>query len=338
MSKKQAAFFLMGYSPQESSYGGGVADEYLTNWFQTEDPVLVETEGEESTDEEEVKGYVGISPNGIWRKQSKGKLTIATKPNLDLLGFALKSIFANDTVTPGSGYYNHQFDPTTTDIEAPDTFSLVTAENVNDTDTYWKHNGCAVESLKVEWSIDNPDGLMTIEMMTDGEPESGSGFSGPAAGDALKGTRVRLHHLAMTLDGTDDVSSLLRSVTVTFQSEIKSELRVTRGSKVGEIFYGENAPNVSAEVTLKGSEGDTNWSHWNDGDEFEFDLQGVVATHDNFQINFPLATIPRSIGKIADMENGVVPVLKFQLRPVNAGTHYLLIVENDVVEYLGVLT
>lgn len=341
MSKRQAAWWLMGYTPAETSYGAGVASGSLDKWFRTEEPLLMEWGGEETDDANEIKGYVGASEDGIDVTKKRGQVSVTMKPNVQVLGFLLASMFANDSVSGASDPYTHETVQPSTAVIRPKSFSIITGEDRSETATQWKHDGVVPTSIRLSWSQDNPAGEMSFTFLTDGDPTDASSVTAPDVGDALKGDRLRFEHIAMSLGAQGSASAItssLRSLEITIEGDIQEEQRASRGTAVGTVFHGQNAPTVSVNIVMEGQEGDTIWGYWNNGTLLEFLITITNSADRKLILDVGSTRIPRDSGQIATIENGIVQVLNLNFNLLynpTDGTRYTFQVLNDVAAYLA---
>jgi hypothetical protein len=343
MAKKQAAWWLIGHTPRAAAYGTAVADGSLTKWYRTDDPILLDYGGEEVTDENEVKGYDGVSEDGVYHTKSRATVTVATEPSLELIGHFLAQMFGNVATTGAADPWTHVTIQPGLELSRPYSTSMITGEDRFSADSTKKHNGVVPTSINLSWSQDTPEGSMSVGLLTDGEPAV-SAVSVPAVGTSLRGSRVRLEHFVIQLGPQGamvNVSALVRGIEISMESSYAEEQRASRGTKLGTIFYPELGVSVQTTLILEGIEGDARWEYWNAETLLELDLTATVAAGPparSFKLTAPAVWIPREAGQIASIDGGIVPILTLPLRKrykVASATAYTFTTVNDVPAYMA---
>ncbi len=157
----------------------------------------------------------------------------------------------------------------------------------------------------------------------------------PAIGTSLKGDRLRFEHVTCKLGplGTEDLSGVFRKFSLKFSADIQEEPRASRGTKVGTIFYGADAPKVECSLVLEGRKGDTVWNYWKNRTALKLDFTAALSASRSLQIQANSVEIPKDSGDLVSIENGIVPVLTLPLRfhYVSAdASAYIITVLNDI--------
>lgn len=341
MSKIQANWWKIGHAKREPAYGTQMLNADIDLWYRTNEAVIAEWGGEESTDEEEIKGYVGVSGDGVDVVKKRGQITIQAKPNAELIGHFLKSMMAAESVAGAADPYTHTIKQPTTAVIRPQSFSVITGEDRHAATSFLKHGGVVPATLELNWAQDQTEGSLSATLVTDGVPTDASAVSAPTA--SLKGSRLHWHHLTASLypagDTPINISSIIRSCQMTFDAGLEEEQRASRGVALGTVFHGRNAPTCQVNLVVEGVEGDTIWSYWSAGTKLrlvlDFSDGGTPARQFKLEGD---CWIPRDSGQIASIDNGIVQVLTLPLRFRYNDTDtssWIANVKNGVAAYLA---
>lgn len=345
----QDTFFAIPFTPREVNLGDGVPDINLTKWFSAEEPVIMSAGATVSTDNEEVKGYYGTTKGAQKILTKRRQCTLRMKANSEILPLLLGSMSGavNTTDLGGPGPFEHKFPYPAEDgcTKTPYTFSIVCATDRCEPTTHRKHNGVVCTEISIEVER-NGDVMLTATLVADGSDEDASAFTPPAVGTAIFGHRFRFNDLTLLMGplGTENISNLFRSLTISANSNMQEEYNAERGELIGEYVKG-GAPTLEVSLVVDGTVGDTLWGYWRNQDylilDARFDNPDDAAHF--LQIKAPAAVVNPDAGDFYGWDNGIREILTlplmFHLDPAVApadGMLQLWTVGNAEGVYLGV--
>lgn len=280
--RPQDVFWLIGIGKREASYGAGIANVDLTQWFKLNGPGLFNPSKEADTDEEEITGHPYASDGGgqVTRRRVAG--SIEYKGNLNLTHYLIAALLANNDTTGAGDPFTHLSKWPGSGVQRPFSFSVIQGTDRNTTSTFRKFNGVIPNSIELVIEESGPI-ITTCELIGDGSDEDASGVAAPAIDSAIEGNRYYYEHISQLQFGPalEDIRDIFRRCRIRLAANVETRDRPDRvhasgGALVGEIHYPNTAPVFEAELTVKGKRRDTAYNYWENGTKVQFDLKLLV--------------------------------------------------------------
>jgi len=249
---------------KESAFGIPIADGNLINWIPCEGPDYPDLGIGYRDDSKVINGFLGPTLRQIETRE--GKKAWKFEASAESLGFFTIMQFGKVTMT-GSG------DPYSAVVKArdvctinPPSFTYVHGLNcAGATGTYYRRKGAVINTHSVEIKGKGPL-MQTIALEDDGSVTADSGFSFPASPDTVQtllGSMCQLQFGAVGSLVDLSAAKRLRTWKATFNSQIKRIDTPNSAVTVDEFQYGEEAPLVQVEFTIKGDESSPEYALYN---------------------------------------------------------------------------
>ena len=342
MSNRASQFFwLTQLAAKEATYGAGIAPlSNLNQWFHLNGASLIAADMEEDTDEDEAKGFVGISESGgtVTAKRSEGELEY--KLNIELFPLFLKSLVANIS-TSGVTDYTHLFKQPAGSVQSPHSFNVVQATDRLDTSTFFEYRGIVANNINLSLDGKKP-WQCTVGLKGDGSELDASAVTAPSIGNSLLGTRLLKKHTTLKLGplGTEDVTDLIRELNITLNGDLQELELPSRGELVGRWDFAEKNPMLEAEVVLAAKKGGTLYSYWRNRDTTKliFDLLIENTATKSIRLQGNSVRVKAGNPNPVEYRNGIEQVVRLPLRfeyNVTDASHYIWTVKNQTATYLA---
>lgn len=250
MASPRSFEWALGLASKETTFGTPQADGSLTDRIAVTGPDFADLVVGYRTNADEINGYVGATEHQ--EESRKATLSRNVQGSIDVIAWAIAMMLGNVSVTGTTPNYTHSAKWRGVCTVVPPSFTfvegLVCASGT--TGTYWLYKGAVVSQLSIDVS---GKGFVkfSITCETDGSETAKTAFSWPATANAVDKLIGSMLVLKCGSAGTEDLSSIIRSMKITMNAGIVEPPSIG-GVNVVEFQYGAQAPSLDIEFVIKG--------------------------------------------------------------------------------------
>lgn len=313
--RPQDVFWQLKLGNKEASYGAGVDLSSGPQWYKVQGPGLFHLAQKQEDDSKDVKGHPFVSDGSSVITELHTKGTIEFKLNTELGMFLIAAAMAKVTTT-GSTNYTHVSKWPGAGVDAPWSFSVIQCTDRNNMSSCRQFNGVYVEDIEI--TLDKSGFVMCkANLKGDGSFVDASSITAPAINSALEGNRLHYEHLATMIMGplgSESLQTIFRKLHIKIQTQVKEIRRPDAGLKVAEIHYGEAAPSLEVELTVRGRRGDTLYNYFTGQTKLIFDALLQISSTQSLRLQGNAVRIKEDASDPEHFDNTIDHCLKLPLR------------------------
>lgn len=260
--ESQLIAFALGY--KEATYATAIVDAHLLAWIPANSVDFPELGIRYRDDAADINGKLDVTEREVEHRSGKKAWKFDASAESLLWGFGMQW---GVIVMTGSG------DPYTGTVKkralctiSPPSFSYFHGLNCSgSTGTFFVRKGAVVSQQTVE--IPNVGPIkQTIELMDDGSLTADTGFVVPSAPTTVKKLLGAYSVVQFGVAGSLvnlSTAKRVRHVKITSNSNIQDVENQGGGVYVNEYQFGEKAPTIEVELTIKGDESSAEFGYFN---------------------------------------------------------------------------
>lgn len=234
---------------KESVYGTQIADGSLVDHLKMSEIDFADVDTQFRIDEEDLTGFAGPTEHEVESKT--GSLARKFKASCENIGAFLAWQLGRITSSGTNPDFSHDAQWPLICTLNPPSYSLVEGlDCVGSSGTFLLYKGVVVDQFSLEVEGKSPV-MLTLGNKHDGSETAKGSFAFPAGFVAENKLLGSMKSLKFGPLGTEDLTSILRTLKITINSGITEPPGGSAGVFVAEYQYADKRPDLAIELSLK---------------------------------------------------------------------------------------